>query len=187
MKISIICALASLLVPLTASATGVMPVFDLDFTRSATETLKKIGIQDACIIGASNPVTFTYCREGSSTLWQYQALDLEQQAALQSDTRQSSASYQPVTIVEFNSAACAQDVAEESVMPVAIRWITLGLIGFFLLLGWLYTPRRQRNGLPVVYAQPLKRPMILPHSTIKAVTAFGFAAFGAFIYFSISR
>ena len=82
---SSICAMGSLLVSFAACANGIVPVLDLDFTRSATETLKKIGINDACVIRASNPVSFTYCREGSSTLWKYQDLDLTQLAAINGD------------------------------------------------------------------------------------------------------
>lgn len=78
--------MAGLLVSVAVSANGVIPVLELDFTRSATETLKKIGISDACVIGASSPVAFTFCREGSSTLWKYQALDLEQMAAMQDES-----------------------------------------------------------------------------------------------------
>ncbi len=73
-----------LLLMQTASLVTIMEFMqDLNrVLRSATETLKKRGINDACIIAASYPKTFTYCREGSSTLWKYLALDLEQQAAI---------------------------------------------------------------------------------------------------------
>ena len=109
MKTPILCAMASLLVSVAASANCVIPVLELDFTRSATQTLKTIGINDACIIGASNPVSFTYCREGSTTLWKYQALDLEQMAQMPSDTKQPSTIYQPITVLEFNSAICEHE------------------------------------------------------------------------------
>ncbi|MGF6110357.1 MULTISPECIES: hypothetical protein [Pseudomonas] len=106
MNISTSFAMSSLLFSLAASATGIIPVFDLDFTRTATTTLQKLGINDACIISASNPDAFTYCREGSSTLWKYQVLDLEQQAAMQMGEMRPSTGYHRITVVQLNSTAC---------------------------------------------------------------------------------
>ncbi|MFY0731611.1 hypothetical protein J1D76_22920 [Pseudomonas sp. NFX15] len=190
--------MASLLVSVAVSANGVIPVLELDYTRSATETLKKIGIHDACIVGAKTPVAFTYCREGSSTLWKYQALDLEQLAAMQSDAKRPSMIYQPVSVVEFDSAACDDETgmaAEEK--PTATRWLFLGLLAFSLLIALRYSYRaiQQRHDDPATYSPysppvPQARAQSLPSfqatARTKALAAFGFAAAVAFMYFKFS-
>lgn len=195
MKLSIFCALASLLVSVAVSANGVIPVLELDYTRSAMETLKKIGIQDACIVGATNPVAFTYCREGSSTLWKYQALDLEQMAAMQSDVKRPSMIYQPVSVVEFDSPACEDETGMAAAeKPTAIRWLILGLMAFSLLIGLRYSYRaiQQRRDDPATYSPPAPpaRAQSLPSfqatAGTKALAAFGLAAAVAFVYFNYS-
>ncbi|MHC8366476.1 hypothetical protein ACYZT9_11495 [Pseudomonas sp. ZT5P21] len=135
MNISATCAMSSLLVSLAASGTGIIPVFDLDFTRSATETLQKLGINDACIITASNPAAFTYCREGSSTLWKYQVLDLEQQAQIQMGQTRSSSDYHQITVEQLNSAACEPDHPAPVIEPATSGGLVLGLLTLFLLIG----------------------------------------------------
>ena len=145
MKISIICVAGSLLVSVAASATGIIPAFDLDFTRSADETLKKRGINDACIIAASTSKTFTYCREGSSTLWKYQALDLEQQAAILNGEKRHLTDYGQITVAEVDSAACQQDNPVSFVKPAITRGLALGLITLLLLIGLRYTHRASRR------------------------------------------
>ena len=145
MKISTICVAGTLLVSVAASATGVIPVLDLDFTRSAAETLKKRGIEDACIIAASNPKTFTYCREGSPTLWKYQALDLEQQATILNREKRHLTDYGQITVVEDDSAACQQDNPVPLIKPTMTRGLGLGLITLLLLMGLRYTYRASRR------------------------------------------
>ncbi|MGF6283446.1 hypothetical protein [Pseudomonas mandelii] len=145
MKISTICVAGTLLVSVAASATGVIPVLDLDFTRSAAETLKKRGIDDACIIAASNPKTFTYCREGSPTLWKYQALDLEQQATILNREKRHLTDYGQITVVEDDSAACQQDNPVPLIKPAMTRGLGLGLITLLLLMGLRYTYRASRR------------------------------------------
>ncbi|WP_185753220.1 hypothetical protein [Pseudomonas fluorescens] len=145
MKISTICFAGTLLVSVAASATGIIPVLDLDFTRSAAETLKKRGINDACIIAASNPKTFTYCREGSPTLWKYQALDLEQQSAILNSEKLHLTDYGQITVVEADSAACQQDNLVPLVKPAMSRGLAFALITLFLLMGLRYTYRASRR------------------------------------------
>jgi hypothetical protein len=122
-----------------------IPVIDLDFTRSAAETLKKRGINDACIVAASNPKTFTYCREGSPTLWKYQALDLEQQAVILNDEKLLLTDNGQITVAEADSAACQQDNPAPLVKPAITRGLALGLITLFLLIGLRYTYRASRR------------------------------------------
>lgn len=190
MKLSTFCALASLLFSVAASATGVMPVFDVDFTRSANETLKKMGINDGCVIGASNPVTFTYCREGSSTLWQYQTLDLDQLAAIQSDNKLPANAYQRISVMEVDSAACRQEVYESVIDSPFARWLTLGLVALSLLLGLRYTYRaiahRHQNFTTFSDSglQQLSESLPWLNPTTKALASFGMAAAVAVIYFS---
>ena len=188
MKLSTLCAMAGLLVSVAVSANGVIPVLELDFTRSATETLKKIGISDACVIGASSPVAFTFCREGSSTLWKYQALDLEQMAALQ-DAKQSPAVYQPVSVVEFGSPACEHEGSlAASEKRATIRRLILGLIAMSLLIGLRYSYRamRQRRQDPTAYAHHLEQASseFQASAQAKALAAFGLAVAVAVVYFN---
>lgn len=145
LKISTICVAGNLLVSAAASATGTIPVLDLDFTRSAAETLKKRGINDACIIAASNPKTFTYCREGSSTLWKYQALDLEQQAAILNREKRHLTDYGQITVAQVDSPACQQDNPVPLVKPAITRGLVFGLITLFMLIGLRYTYRASRR------------------------------------------
>jgi hypothetical protein len=187
LKLSTLCAMAGLLVSVAVSANGVIPVLELDFTRSATETLKKIGISDACVIGASSPVAFTFCREGSSTLWKYQALDLEQMAALQ-DAKQSPAAYQPVSVVEFGSPACEHEGSRAATGRPAIRRLILGLIAMSLLIGLRYSYRamRQRRQDPTAYAHHLEQASseFQASAQAKALAAFGLAVAVAVVYFN---
>ncbi|WP_090186126.1 hypothetical protein [Pseudomonas arsenicoxydans] len=183
MKISTLCATGSLLVSTAASATGIVPVLDLDFTRPATETLKKLGINDACIITAPNPITFTYCREGSSTLWKYQALDLEQEAAILKGEKLPSADYGRITVVEADSAACLQDKTPPLAKPAKTRGVALGVIVLFLLIGLRYIFRaiRREQHAPAIYANsPLQR--LSETLPIKALAALGLAAAVALVY-----
>jgi hypothetical protein len=189
LKISTLCAIASLLVSVAVSANGVIPVLEMDFTRSAMETLKKIGIDDACIIGASSPAVFTYCREGSMTLWKYQALDLEQMAAIHSDAQQPSTVYQPISVLEFESAACEEEMRVFAAgKPATIRWLILGLMTVSLLigLGYTYLAILQRRHDATAYSQPHEQASSEFQATAqtKALAAFGLAAAVAFVYFN---
>ncbi|MGF6090107.1 hypothetical protein [Pseudomonas sp. 18173] len=188
MKISTLCAIAGLLVSVAVSANGVIPVLELDFTRSATETLKKIGINDACIIGAPSPAAFTYCREGSTTLWKYQALDLDQMAATYSNAQQPSTVYQPVSVLQFESAACEHENSLAAAKkPATTRWLILGLMAVSLLIGLGYTWRAilQRRKDPTAYSQPHEHAPSEFQATAqtKALAAFGLAVAVAFVYF----
>lgn len=166
-----------------ASATGVVPVLDLDFTRPATETLKKLGINDACIITAPNPITFTYCREASSTLWKYQALDLEQQGSILKGEKMPSADYGRITVVEADSAACQQDKTPPLAKPAMPRGVALGVIVLFLLIGLRYTFRaiKREQHAPAIYANsPLQR--LSETLPFKALAAFGLATSVTLVY-----
>ncbi|WP_256578582.1 hypothetical protein [Pseudomonas sp. B28(2017)] len=189
MKTSTLCSMACLLVSAAVSANCVIPVLEMDFTRSAMETLKKIGINDACIISASSPAAFTYCREGSTTLWKYQALDLEQMAATRSDAQQPSTVYQPISVLEFWSAACEHENSLAAAKkPATTRWLILGLMAILLLTGLGYTWRAilQRRQTTTAYSQPHEQTSNELQATAhtKALAAFGLAVAVAFIYFN---
>ncbi|PPA03093.1 hypothetical protein C4E44_16005 [Pseudomonas sp. MWU12-2312b] len=189
MKMSSICAMGCLLVAFGASATGVMPILDLDFTRSANETLKKLGINDACIIRAQNPVAFTYCREGSSTLWKYQDLDLAQLAAVKNDGKLPLTAYQRISVVEFNSAICEQETAVPVAQSTVARSLVFGLLALSVLLGLRYTwqvilpRRRDLNALSVTGLPPMSQTPPRVNSSKKAAAAFGIAVAVAFVCF----
>jgi hypothetical protein len=166
-----------------------MPVLDLDFTRSATETLKKLGINDACIIRAQNPVAFTYCREGSPTLWKYQDLDLAQLAAIRSDERLPLTAYQRISVLEFNSAVCQQETAVPVAQSTVARWLVFGLLSLSVLLGLRYTyqvvlpRRRDLNALSIPGLPPMSQTPPRVNSSKKAAAAFGIAVAVAFVCF----
>lgn len=189
LNISAICLLSSLLVAVAASATGVTSVFDLGFTRSATETLKKLDINDAFNIAVSSPAVFTFCRKGSSTLWKYQALDLEQQAAIQVGQKRSLTDYQRITVAQVDSVACKQDHLAPLVRPAIRRELVLGLITLFLLVGLLYTYRAimhgryDQGGFSKPGLQRLRDSRFAYNSTVMALAAWGIAVATAFVYF----
>ncbi|WP_448107307.1 hypothetical protein [Pseudomonas azerbaijanoccidentalis] len=189
MNISTICFLGSLMVSAGAFANGVIPVLELDFTRSATETLKKSGINDACIIVAANPAGFTYCREGSATLWKYQALDLEQQETYLKSSSLTSLNQGRISIAEVDSPACAEELPPPLIDPVILRASAIGLIVLFILLGLRYTYQATMDGFftrTVYSGTHLQRSTGSLHTsraTTKALGAFTLAAAVAFLYF----
>lgn len=189
MKTSTIGAMVSLTVSLGASASGTMPLFELDFSRSATETLKRLGIHDACIIQASTPVAFTFCREGSSTLYKYQDLDLAQLAAIKSDQMSPSTASLKISVVELNSPACLLEDSASAAKPSMARWLVLGLLALSVLLGLRYSyrlilaRRSDPNGFSDSSLPPLDETLPRFNSSRKAVAAFGIAVAAAFVYF----
>lgn len=189
MKITTVCAMGSLLVSVAATASGVIPVLELDFTRSAIETLKKRGIEDACIVAAPNPDRFTYCREGSTTLWQYQALDLAQQAKLQNGEKLPETEFGRITVAQVDSVACEDEHSPPLIEPAITRGLVLGLIALLLLIALRYTYRaimhayEDRTELPDPRLQRFDETLSARNSTAKALFTFGIAAAVAFVYF----
>ncbi|TPG78514.1 hypothetical protein [Pseudomonas arsenicoxydans] len=188
MKPSAICFAGSVLFSVGASATGILPLFDLDFTRSADQTLKKLNINDACIVAAPAAVAFTYCREGSTTLWKYQAVDLEQQAAIHVGARQPQMALGQISVLEVNSAACLQEM-EPDTKPPLVSWAVLGLVVLFLLIGLRYTYNvirhhyDQRSALSDPFWQPPIEPLPPAHHAMgMALGAFAVAALLAIVY-----
>lgn len=187
MNIRAFCLLGSLLVSAGAFGNGSIPVLELDFTRSATETLKKHGINDACIIVASNPSGFTYCREGSATLWKYQALDLNQPGA--QGPMLASLGDGRISIAEDESAACEEELPKPSVDPMIIRAVAISLIVLFMIIGLRFTYRASMDGdsTRTVYSGthlPQSTGSSRAHrSASKALAAFAIAAAVTFIYF----
>ena len=188
MKTSTISVVGSLLVSGAVSATGIAPILDLDFTRTAIETLKKHGIDDACIIAAPHPGTFTYCREGSSTLWQYQTLDLVQQDRLLNEGTRASTEHGQITVVQDDSAACDIEHPVAKGETTTFAALVLSLASLFLLIGFRYTYLAIMQGRyqPAAYSDPRLQRLISPltahPSTIKALRSFGIAAALALVY-----
>lgn len=188
LKASAICFSGSLLFSVGAFATGIIPVFDLDFTRSADQTLKKLNINDACIVAAPDPVAFTYCREGSRTLWKYQAVDLEQQAAILVGTRHPQMETGQISVLEVDSAACLQEMKSDAKPPL-VSWVVLSLVVLFLLIGvrFTYNVIRHHYDQRSALSDPLWQPPIEPlppahHAMGTALGAFAVAALLAIIY-----
>jgi hypothetical protein len=188
LKTSTIGVVGGLLVSGAVCATGIAPVLDLDFSRTAMETLKKRGIDDACIVAAQSPGTFTYCREGSTTLWQYQTLDLVQQARLLNEAVRPSTDHGQISVVEVDSAACENEHGKTAAGPATFATLLLSLASLFLLIGLRYTYLAIMRGCyqPVAFPDPRLQPVINPESThpliIKALGAFGVAAALALVY-----
>ncbi|WP_239499384.1 hypothetical protein [Pseudomonas putida] len=187
MNIRIFVLMGSLLVSAGALANGSIPVLELDFTRSATETLKKHGINDACIIVASNPSGFTYCREGSATLWKYQARDLNQPGG--QGPMLVSLDDGRISIAEDDSPACVEELPKPTVDPVITRTIAISLIVLFLILGLRFTYRATMDGY---FARTVYSGTHLQRSTgsarahrsaSKALVCFAISAAVTFIYF----
>ena len=189
LNISAFCVLSGLLVSVAVSATGVTSVFDLDFTRSAMETLKKLDIDDALIVSVSSPSAFTFCRKGSSTLWKYQVLDLEQLAAIQIGQKRTSTDYQRITVAQLNSVACELDHLAALGKPAIRRGFALGLITLFLLIGLGYTYQVikhcycAQSGFSKPGMQRFNESRLPQNSTVLALAAWGIAAVTAFFYF----
>lgn len=186
MNIRTFCLMGSLLVSAGAFGNGSIPVLELDFTRSATETLKKHGINDACIIVASNPSGFTYCREGSATLWKYQARDLNQPGQGQ---MLASLDDGRISIAEDDSAACEEELPKASVDPMIIRAVAISLMVLFMIIGLRFTYRATMDGY---FTRTVYTGTHLPRSpgasrahrsASKALAAFALAAAVTFIYF----
>ncbi|MFP3680701.1 hypothetical protein SB725_26780 [Pseudomonas sp. SIMBA_041] len=188
MKVSAISFAGGVLFSVGASATGIIPVFDLDFTRSADQTLKKLNINDACIVAAPDPVAFTYCREGSTTLWKYQAVELEQPSAIHVGARQPNMQTGQISVLEVNSAACLQEM-ESGAIPVLMCRAILSMIVLMLLIGLRYTYKvirhhyDQRTALSDPFWQPPLEPVPPAHHAMaKALGAFAVAALLALAY-----
>ncbi len=187
MKASILIVAGSVLFSMAASATGIIPVFDLDFTRSADQTLKKLNINDGCIVAAPDPVTFTYCREGSKTLWKYQVLDLQQQTANRTVTQQPKMGYGQISVVELNSAACDHEAQPET-KPAINHMAVLSLVALFLLIGLRYTyqvirqfhSKSSTSSIPPF--QPTTEHVPEHHAMAKALGAFAVAAVMMMVY-----
>jgi hypothetical protein len=189
LNISTIFLVGSLLVSAGVCANGNIPVLELDFTRSATETLKKHGINDACIIAAGNPTAFTYCREGSATLWKYQALDLDRQVVPFLGTKLASMVDGQISIAEVESIVCEQETLPPLVDPAVTRGLALSLIVLFLCLAVRYTYQASKDGdfdramLAGPHQQRLNGSAKTRYSTERALGAFVIAAGIAFVYF----
>jgi len=188
LKASAICFASGVLFSVGASATGIIPVIDLDFTRSADQTLKKLNINDACIVAAPDPVAFTYCREGSTTLWKYQAVDLEQQSAIHVGARQPQMALGQISVLEVNSAACLQEMKPDAKPALVCRTI-LSLVVLMLMIGMRYTYKvirhhyDQRAALSDPFWQPPLEPVPPAHHAMgKALGAFAVAALLALVY-----
>jgi hypothetical protein len=188
LKASAICFVSSVLFSVGASATGIIPVLDLDFTRSADQTLKKLNINDACIVAAPDPVAFTYCREGSTTLWKYQAVDLEQQSAIHVGARQPQMALGQISVLEVNSAACLQEM-EPDAKPALMCKVILSLLVLMLLMGLRYTYKviRHHYDQRVALSDPFWQPPLEPvapahHAMAKALGSFAITALLALVY-----
>ena len=187
LKASTICVAGSFLFSVAANAAGNIPVFELDFTRSADQTLKKLNITDAFIVAAPDPITFTYCREGSTTLWKYQVANPAPPGAIHVGARQPQMETGQISILEIVSEACLDDM-EPDVRPVMTCRVILGLAVLFLLIGLQYTYQviRQHYDRRAALSDPLWLPPTHPvpahHAMAKALGALSFTVLLAIAY-----
>ncbi len=140
------------------------------------------------LIGYRGTAAFTLYRKGSSTLWKYQVLDPEQQAAIQIGQKRPSTDYQRMTVAQADSIVCEQDQLAPLVKPPVRRGLVLGLITLFLLVGLRYTYqaimdcRYDQAGFFKPGLQRLSESRLLHNSTVMALAAWGIAAATAFVY-----
>lgn len=108
MKALRICVIATLFASGLANATGLPAKIDFSayFTAWSLGVLKQDGITDARIV-ESSPLSFTYCRKDSATLWRYNVLSAKQLDALK---RGENAEPEPLAQkseeIERDSKAC---------------------------------------------------------------------------------
>lgn len=106
--------LSKLLFPalaLVSSTAGAVGIGAPDFSAWARNTLEKEHIADARVVETKYPFSFTFCRKGSSTLWQYEAMSAAEIKALsQGKTTTSVRQQQNPIQVEANSTACGAGV-----------------------------------------------------------------------------
>lgn len=87
-----------------AAATGLPTKFD--FSEWSLSVLKQDGITDARIVEWT-PLSFTYCRKDSETLWRYNLLSAKQLEALKlGENAVPEPSSQKTLEVERDSKAC---------------------------------------------------------------------------------
>lgn len=103
MKLLACCAVAATLASGNAGAMLPVPLFDFDVW--AATVLKKHGIEDAKVVEAAYPITFSYCPKGSAALWRYQAISAAQLEALNRGEAVP-ASDSNFEMIEPASAAC---------------------------------------------------------------------------------
>lgn len=105
MKALRICVIATMFASGLANATG-LPT-KIDFSAWSLGVLKQDGITDARII-ESSPLSFTYCRKDSATLWRYNVLSAKQLEALKrGENAEPEPSAQKSEEVERDSKACS--------------------------------------------------------------------------------
>ncbi|WP_055137547.1 hypothetical protein [Pseudomonas corrugata] len=80
MKLLTCCTVAAALA--SGSAAAMLPIPLYDFSVWAATVLKKHGIEDATVVEAAFPISFSYCPKGSTALWRYQAISPEQLESL---------------------------------------------------------------------------------------------------------
>lgn len=70
------------LVPTLAGAVGLPTSHAPDFSKWAAKTLADAGITNARVIETHYPFDFTYCQQGSASLWRYDVMPSAQLEAV---------------------------------------------------------------------------------------------------------
>lgn len=99
--------MATLLFSSVAGASG-WPISAVpDFSKWARKTLNDAGVKDARVVETKYPYNFTFCRNGSLTLWRYDVMSIEQLNALQQGKTVKPLTEAEKTVeVESNSRSC---------------------------------------------------------------------------------
>lgn len=92
---------------LFTGAAGAAGIAAPNFGTWAAKTLLEQGVKDARVVEVRYPFNFTYCRQGSPTLWRYDAMSSEQLEAIRAGKAvQPLTEAQRTVAVDGDSAAC---------------------------------------------------------------------------------
>ncbi|MGV8675541.1 hypothetical protein ACV356_20390 [Pseudomonas aeruginosa] len=78
-----------------------------DFSKWANNELSKVGFMNARVVETGYPKNFTFCQEGSTTLWRYDVMSpIHLRAIAEGKIAKPLTRQERTVAVEENSAAC---------------------------------------------------------------------------------
>lgn len=96
--------LTAMLLPLTPTIANAEPP---DFSKWANNELAKNGFTNARLVETGYPKSFTFCQQGSTTLWRYDVMSpIHLQAVAEGKIVKPLTREERTVAVEENSAAC---------------------------------------------------------------------------------
>ena len=96
--------ISAMLVPLAPNIASAEPP---DFSKWANKELSKVGFTNARVVETGYPKNFTFCQEGSTTLWRYDVMSpVHLQAIAEGKIAKPLTREDRTVAVEEDSAAC---------------------------------------------------------------------------------